>query len=188
MSYSTGAAAFAAHSSPTSAVAGTNGRNNGHVTSSGYGNPLYSAASRIPLIKSPSVSVPAPIRLPSDLHPLPPDISAYFVYPFSLESYVLDPKTPSSATIAQLQESYEDYLRRRHEERQLQERQRLQRLAPGWADGGGGVMVPDSKSKRSNQEGERKEAQRAPIDDLVDHLAKLEAMDAKPVGDSTGKS
>ncbi|EPQ28088.1 uncharacterized protein PFL1_04415 [Pseudozyma flocculosa PF-1] len=199
MSHAAGTAGFSglAPSSSINVGGGAGLRRNGGHGGTG-GNPLYAAAARIPLIKSPSVSVPPPIRLPADLHPLPPDIRAYFVYPFSLESYVLDANTPSSSTIEELQKRYDDYLRMRQEEKEAEKREVLRRMAPGWAEGGGGIMVPDSTRNKiepqttpgtGHQEGQRQAQQeRAPIDDLVDHLAKLEAMGAKPVGDSTGRS
>ncbi|KAJ1017918.1 hypothetical protein NDA13_006529 [Ustilago tritici] len=167
-------------------------------TSQNRSNNLYSLASRVPLIKSPSVSIPTPVQLPPDLHPLPADISAYFVYPFSLESYVLDPNTPSSSTIDQLLEKHKQYLEGREREKREREEERLRKMAPGWT-GVGGVLMPTStggvkdataagkggksgslvgeeaeKQKKSEQKGE----ERTPLDDLADHLAQLDALDA----------
>lgn len=51
---------------------------------------LYATSSRVPLIKSPAVRVPPPIVLPNNLHPLPPNLQDYFVYPFNLERFVLE--------------------------------------------------------------------------------------------------
>ncbi|OAV92685.1 hypothetical protein PTTG_27592 [Puccinia triticina 1-1 BBBD Race 1] len=42
-------------------------------------------ASNIPLIRAPGTWLPKPIACPSDLHPLPEDVTAYFVYPYTLE-------------------------------------------------------------------------------------------------------
>ncbi|PLW36948.1 hypothetical protein PCASD_06637 [Puccinia coronata f. sp. avenae] len=42
-------------------------------------------ASNIPLIRAPGTWLPKPISCPSDIHPLPDDVTAYFVYPYTLE-------------------------------------------------------------------------------------------------------
>ncbi|PWY99011.1 hypothetical protein BCV70DRAFT_201230 [Testicularia cyperi] len=167
-------------------------------TSSSNTNTLYALASRVPMVKSPSISVPPPITLPQDLHPLPPDIAAYFVYPFSLESYVLDPNTPSSTTIEKLHERHRQYLEAREQQKQDRQREALRRLAPGWDGGQTGVLQPTSKQppnpaqspptsadqtqqpmlqQPSGISGTSADAQeRTPLDDLADHLAQLDAM------------
>ena len=155
-------------------------------------NQLYALASRVPLIKSPSVSLPNPVKLPPDLHPLPADISAYFVYPFSLESYVLDPNTPSSATIDQLLEKHQQYLANRQRQKEERQKALLRKVAPGWQ---GAVLQPTTSSVSSRpaageanseqaaaqqmaQQAERPNQERTPLDDLADHLAQLDALHA----------
>ncbi|TKY90317.1 hypothetical protein EX895_000315 [Sporisorium graminicola] len=159
-------------------------------------NQLYSLASRVPLIKSPSVSLPKPIKLPPDLHPLPADISAYFVYPFSLESYVLDPNTPSSATVDQLLAKHQQYLEARQRQKEDQQREMLRRVAPGWH---GDVLLPTTSNSgaamreaqpmdasaaavvagpKDPQQAEPLPQERTPLDDLADHLAQLDALNA----------
>ncbi|CBQ69818.1 conserved hypothetical protein [Sporisorium reilianum SRZ2] len=157
-----------------------------HPTSTSK-NQLYSLAARVPLIKSPSISLPKPVTLPPDLHPLPADISAYFVYPFSLESYVLDPNTPSSATVDQLLAKHVQYLDARQRQKDDQQREMLRRVAPGWQ---GDVLLPttsaagarevDAKPAVVEQEQEHagQQQERTPLDDLADHLAQLDALNA----------
>lgn len=149
-------------------------------------NQLYSLASRVPLIKSPSISLPKPVKLPPDLHPLPADISAYFVYPFSLESYVLDPNTPSSSTVDQLLAKHQQYLDNRQREKEQKQKELLRKVAPGWQ---GDVLLPTSSSKAALGEAapadqekqhdeDHKKEERTPLDDLADHLAQLDALNS----------
>lgn len=86
---------------------------------SAAGGSLYSLCARVPLIKSPAVRVPPPVTLPSSLHPLPPNLHEYFVYPFSLETMVLDAA----------------------DRRTRAKREDMQRRAPGWSEGAG-VLEP----------------------------------------------
>ena len=96
----------------------------------------YDLARKVHLFRSPSFSLPPPITFPTDLHPLPPDLQAYFVYPFSLEAFVIDLTNPNSRTIEELHKSHASYLQWRQEEKQRKEQDRLKRVAPGWASGG----------------------------------------------------
>jgi hypothetical protein len=96
-----------------------NGGNNGTTAT------LYFSCSSLPLIKSPALRVPPPVTLPPTLHPLPPNIHDYFVYPFSLEKFVLDAA----------------------EKRKREKREEMQRRAPGWTEGGG-VLEPTKKAAR----------------------------------------
>lgn len=100
------------------------------ITNSGGGSTgqdttatLYATCARLPLIKSPALRVPPPVSLPQTLHPLPPNIHDYFVYPFSLEKFVLDTA----------------------ERREREKREELQRRAPGWTEGGG-VLEPTKRA------------------------------------------
>ncbi|EST08721.1 hypothetical protein PSEUBRA_001802 [Kalmanozyma brasiliensis GHG001] len=149
---------------------------------------LYSLASRVPLIKSPSISLPKPVRLPQDLHPLPADISAYFVYPFSLESYVLDPNTPSSSTIDQLLAKHQQYLENREREKENKHKEMLMKMAPGWS---GDVLLPkasggaaresapvatEARDQAAKPHQTEEQVERTPLDELADHLAQLDAL------------
>lgn len=156
-------------------------------------NQLYALASRVPLIKSHSISLPKPVKLPPDLHPLPADISAYFVYPFSLESYVVDPNTPSSNTVDQLLAKHKQYLENREKDKEDRQREMLRKLAPGWH---GDVLMPtnsanarksldvgatleQAQSKSTQQQLQQQQgAERTPLDDLADHLAQLDALNS----------
>ncbi|GAK66768.1 uncharacterized protein PAN0_014d4992 [Moesziomyces antarcticus] len=181
---------MAASTSTSHPAAGGSTRTGGNAS-----NQLYALASRVPLIKSPSISLPKPVTLPADLHPLPHDISAYFVYPFSLESYVLDPNTPSSTTIDQLLEKHAQYLKHREEDKQKRQRDMLHKLAPGW-QGASGVLQPTSTAwNQSNpsagqntnavqpqhqEQQQQQQQERTPLDDLADHLAQLDALHSQP--------
>jgi hypothetical protein len=101
-----------------------NGGDNGGGSSSTA--TLYATCSRLPLIKAPSLRVPPPVTLPQTLHPLPNNIHDYFVYPFSLEKFVLDAA----------------------EKRDREKKEELQRRAPGWTEGGA-VLEP---TKRAGEE------------------------------------
>jgi hypothetical protein len=121
--------------------------------SSNYGNgdgngstaTLYTTCSRLPLIKAPSLRVPPPITLPQTLHPLPTNIHDYFVYPFSLEKFVLDAA----------------------EKRNREKKEELQRRAPGWTEGGG-VLEP---TKRAG--GAEEESMSAQVDEIGAMLDQL---------------
>lgn len=155
------------------------------------GSSLYSLTSTVPLIKSPSIRLPSSISFPQDLHPLPPDISAYFVYPFSLESYVLSENSPNSETISALHSKHVEYLNFRKSEKERLRREEIRRLAPGWKDRSEqdgedeGILKPDIKGKigegLNGNDGFKEEGkemvkeQRNVMDDLVDHLASLDS-------------
>ncbi|KAJ9475420.1 tRNA nucleotidyltransferase [Pseudozyma hubeiensis] len=185
MSTSSNSAAHATASIPSAsssaAVAATTSKNQ-----------LYALASRVPLIKSHSISLPKPVKLPPDLHPLPADISAYFVYPFSLESYVLDPNTPSSNTVDQLLAKHKQYLENREKDKEDRQREMLRKVAPGWH---GDVLMPtnsanarksldvgatleQAQSQSAQQLQQQQGAERTPLDDLADHLAQLDALNS----------
>ena len=98
-----------------------------HDSSSGTAS-LYSTCASLPLIKSPALRVPAPVTLPPTLHPLPPNVQDYFVYPFSLERFVLDTA----------------------EKRERERRAEMQRRAPGWTEGGG-VLEPTKRADEASE-------------------------------------
>ncbi|PWN23772.1 hypothetical protein BCV69DRAFT_291767 [Microstroma glucosiphilum] len=112
----------------------------------------YHLARPIHLIKSPAVSVPPPLTFPTDLHPLPPDLHAYFVYPFSLEAYVTDPNNPNSSTIEELHKRHVQYLEWRKGEKERVEKERMRRVAPGW-DRASGPLQPKRVSLLASSDG-----------------------------------
>lgn len=72
-------------------------------SSSAPASALYELAESVPLIKSPSLRIPARPELPvAELHPLPPSLEPYFVYDFHLEDYVL--KTAPASGFQQQQQ------------------------------------------------------------------------------------
>ncbi|GAA5984825.1 hypothetical protein JCM10908_003521 [Rhodotorula pacifica] len=99
---------------------------------------------RVPLIKNPGFWIPKPVELPFDIHPLPDDVQAYFVYPHTLESHVLQSLPPA---LSQLQAAHQERLALLASYAESKERARkaeLNRLAPGWQEGKG-VMQPLKK-------------------------------------------
>ncbi|GAA5858037.1 hypothetical protein JCM8547_006673 [Rhodosporidiobolus lusitaniae] len=91
---------------------------------------------KVPLIKNPGFWVPKPVELPPDIHPLPDDVHAYFVYPHTLEQHVL------STLPAQLQAAQQAHEQRLHllnsyaESKERARKARLNQVAPGWDEGG----------------------------------------------------
>ncbi|KAI9638757.1 uncharacterized protein MKK02DRAFT_41783 [Dioszegia hungarica] len=104
----------------------------------------YAAAATVPLIKSPSLWLPKPIELPNDIHPLPEDITAYFVYPFALESHVLSLQPTPHDAIAERRARNAAILLQREQEEEQRERAALHRMAPGYHPSG--LLVPLSAS------------------------------------------
>jgi len=98
-------------------------------------------AAKIPLIKSPSLRVPPPVQLPPDVHPLPDDVSAYFVYPFTLEPHVITLESSRQSTLAAHATRRDAYLRSRQEEKERRKREALRKIAPGF-EPTGGPLVP----------------------------------------------
>lgn len=150
---------------------------------------LYSSASCIPLIKSPSLRVPEKITLPP-FHPLPPDLEVYFAYNFSLEDYVLSSDSPKSATISQLHQRHTSFLLLRKEREERERKEKLRKVAPGWDEdeGGKGVLVPNvvgstvlKKTAGGGLAGAvsdqpiHEPSQKGPMENLVEHLAQLDA-------------
>ncbi|TRM66598.1 hypothetical protein BD626DRAFT_545769 [Schizophyllum amplum] len=140
----------------------------------------YAAAARVPLIKSPSLRVPQATELPPDIHPLPDSVTAYFVYPFTLESQVVAAESARRSSMAAEAARHERYLRDREEEKQRRKREALRRVAPGFDPSA--VLVP---TKTGQSQGPPISADPAPttghqrtrsvMDDLVDHLAQMDA-------------
>lgn len=130
----------------------------------------YAAAATVPLIKSPSLWLPPPVSqlhamhrmhakltstqvmMPTDIHPLPEDITAYvrsdlltlttprrhanppsqFVYPFTLEQHVVDLQPPPHIAIAERRARLAAVLHAREVEEEQREKAALHRVAPGY--------------------------------------------------------
>ncbi|WWD20403.1 hypothetical protein CI109_104879 [Kwoniella shandongensis] len=104
----------------------------------------YGAAATVPLIKSPSLWLPKPVELPNDIHPLPEDITAYFVYPFTLEEHVLSIHPSPHEAISQRRARNAEILHQREVEEEQRERDTLRRIAPGYNPSS--LLVPKSAS------------------------------------------
>ncbi|KAM0745859.1 hypothetical protein T439DRAFT_384570 [Meredithblackwellia eburnea MCA 4105] len=108
-------------------------------------NPIPSTSQlveKVPLIKSPSFWVPPPVELPPDIHPLPDDLTAYFVYPHTLESHALATLPHALDSLSSLHSQRVHLLASLAESRERARRAHLNKLAPGWGEGGGGIMQP----------------------------------------------
>ncbi|KIM85739.1 hypothetical protein PILCRDRAFT_343143 [Piloderma croceum F 1598] len=145
----------------------------------------YAAASRVPLIKSPSLRVPRPVELPPDIHPLPDSVTPYFVYPYTLEPHILTLESSRRSTQAAHASRREAYLRAREEEKERRKRDKLRKIAPGF-EPTGAVLVPvhlggnngdqATGSAQGTESGSLvPERERDVMDDLVDQLAALES-------------
>ncbi|KLO10061.1 hypothetical protein SCHPADRAFT_892648 [Schizopora paradoxa] len=174
----------------------------------------YAAANNVPLIKSPSLRLPRPVEMPPDLHPLPEDVIAYFVYPFTLEPHVLTMESSRRSTLAAQSARHEAYLKQREEDKRRRKREALRRIAPGFepesgplvptrmstagmlggaaasnafgetgAEGGGGGATTTTASTTAAPGGMHVRT-RSVMDDLVDHLAALDAVSSS--NSSTG--
>jgi hypothetical protein len=101
----------------------------------------YAATTGIPLIQSPSLRVPKQVTLPADIHPLPDSITAYFVYPYTLEPHVMNFEASRRANMDAQLATREACLRSREEEQQRRKREALRKIAPGF-EPQAGVLVP----------------------------------------------
>ncbi|KIK95555.1 hypothetical protein PAXRUDRAFT_826903 [Paxillus rubicundulus Ve08.2h10] len=122
-----------------------------------------SAASHIPLIKSPALRVPPPVGLPPDIHPLPDSVTPYFVYPFTLEPHVLAVESSRRERLSNYVARREALLRSREDEKERRRREALKKVAPGF-NGDGTMLTPDSDRRSSVDV----------MDDLVDQLARID--------------
>ncbi|KAH9974677.1 hypothetical protein BGW80DRAFT_1225607 [Lactifluus volemus] len=144
----------------------------------------YAAASRVPLIQSPSLRVPRPVELPPDIHPLPESVNPYFVYPFTVESHVLTEESKRRTAIAAHTARCEAYLHAREDAKERRKREALRRIAPGF-EPCGAPLVPVKTGPALDQQlqgwGRQQGGGQAPppprdvMDDLVDRLAALES-------------
>ncbi|TDL24488.1 hypothetical protein BD410DRAFT_785979 [Rickenella mellea] len=150
--------------------------------------PQYSPVSNVPLIKSPSLRVPRPVELPPDIHPLPDSVSAYFVYPFTLEPHVLTLESARRSTLSAHAARHMAYLRQREEEKERRRREALRRIAPGFEPTDGPLVPtkvagkPDAATPSERGSGTPGHTrQKSVMEDLVDHLAALDtASTSKP--------
>ncbi|KAA1065317.1 hypothetical protein PGT21_034601 [Puccinia graminis f. sp. tritici] len=118
----------------------------GSMAAQQAGLPDALLASNIPLIRAPGTWLPKPIACPSDLHPLPEDVTAYFVYPYTLEPSSIrylhglsSHPTNWETTLQSTQTYLEDRRLRKEAERiriELEKEQSrldsLRLIAPGW--------------------------------------------------------
>ncbi|WVF68369.1 hypothetical protein IAT40_003134 [Kwoniella sp. CBS 6097] len=104
----------------------------------------YAAAATVPLIKSPSLWLPKPVEMPNDIHPLPEDITAYFVYPFSLEEHILSIHPSPADAISQRRARNAEVLHRREVEEEQREKDALRKIAPGYNPSS--LLIPSSST------------------------------------------
>ncbi|OCH91294.1 hypothetical protein OBBRIDRAFT_753474 [Obba rivulosa] len=162
---------------------------------SGQGQTQYAAASRVPLIKSPSLRVPRPVELPPDIHPLPDSVTAYFVYPFTLEPHVLTLEQSRRTALAAHAARREAYLKAREDEKARRKREALHRIAPGFepaatplvpvkrvssvpSPSAGSVLDVAGVDAARHDTGHQRS--KSVMEDLVDQLAKLDGGGSAP--------
>ncbi|QRW00640.1 hypothetical protein RhiJN_28658 [Ceratobasidium sp. AG-Ba] len=141
----------------------------------------------IPLIKSPSLRVPRPVELPPDIHPLPDDVTAYFVYPFTIEPHIITLESSRQSTLAAHAARRDAYLRAREEEKVRKKKEALRRIAPGF-DPDMGALMPTKLSPAptgaphvtANHLETVSPTPRTAMDDLVDQLAAMESRISPP--------
>lgn len=140
--------------------------------------------------------------MPPDIHPLPESVSAYFVYPFTLEPQVLTLEAARQSTLTAHAARRESFLRAREEEKERRRRaeeeekerkrrEALRKVAPGF-EPEAGTLVPKRlsvppASVNPNPSNEMRTGasllplppappqQRDVMADLVDQLAALDA-------------
>ncbi|GAA5921092.1 hypothetical protein JCM3775_004087 [Rhodotorula graminis] len=91
---------------------------------------------KVPLIRNPGFWVPKPVELPPDIHPLPEDVHAYFVYPHTLEAHVLSTLPAALDTLQQTHTQRLALLASYAESKERARKARLNQVAPGYAEGG----------------------------------------------------
>ncbi|KAI0674542.1 hypothetical protein C8Q78DRAFT_601998 [Trametes maxima] len=153
----------------------------------GQSQSQYAPAADVPLIQSPSLRVPRPVELPPDIHPLPDSVTAYFVYPFTLEPHVLTVEASRRSTLAAHAARREAYLKARDEEKERRKRDALRRIAPGFEptatpliptkrfSGVPGQHVASAEAGSSGEGGGEHRRTKSVMEDLVDQLAALDS-------------
>ncbi|ELU44905.1 hypothetical protein AG1IA_01060 [Rhizoctonia solani AG-1 IA] len=132
------------------------------------------------------------VELPPDIHPLPEDVTAYFVYPFTIEPHILTLESSRQTTLAAHATRREAYLRAREEEKVRRKKEALRRVAPGF-DPDMGTLLPTKLSTPvahspvvpATQPATQRESiplpPRSAMDDLVDQLAAMESRSGQPL-------
>ncbi|PBK87251.1 hypothetical protein ARMGADRAFT_1055124 [Armillaria gallica] len=147
--------------------------------------PQYAAAAHVPLIKSPSLRVPRPVEIPQDIHPLPDSVTAYFVYPFTIEPHILTVESSRRTTLAAHTARREAFLRARDDEKERRKREALRKIAPGF-EPAGSVLVPTKTSNPPSHTtpgpelptgSSSHQPSKSVMEDLVDQLAALDSKD-----------
>ena len=93
------------------------------------------------LVLDPEYQIPPPVTFPVDMHPLPEDIDAYCVYSYRAEDLVRTSSNLSSSRFRAMRSEQESFLKEKQLARERRERERLQKMAPGWAHHGDARMV-----------------------------------------------
>ncbi|GAA6025124.1 hypothetical protein JCM11491_004395 [Sporobolomyces phaffii] len=101
---------------------------------------------RVPLIKNPAFWVPPPVQVPLDIHPLPDDVQAYFVYPHTLEAHVLATLPLERTHLEQQRAERRALLESYAQSKERARKAKLNQIAPGWNEGVGGVIEPVRKA------------------------------------------
>ncbi|BGP27050.1 hypothetical protein JCM10295v2_006012 [Rhodotorula toruloides] len=121
---------------------------------------------KVPLIKNPAFWTPKPVELPPDIHPLPDDVHAYFVYPHTLEAHVLS-TLPSALSQRQSQHTQRLALLASYAESKERARKaRLNQVAPGW-DEGGKALEPVPVRRETAVSGAKEEKRREKVENLM---------------------
>ncbi|KAL1412585.1 hypothetical protein Q8F55_000332 [Vanrija albida] len=121
--------------------------------------------------------------MPNDIHPLPDDITAYFVYPFTLETHVVGLTPPPHVAISEKRARAAAVLHAREVEEEQRERDALHKLAPGYNPSS--LLVPTARGGAAPAAGALQPSSSAagapaaaaapdPMDELVAQLEELE--------------
>ncbi|CAG7848042.1 SubName: Full=Uncharacterized protein {ECO:0000313/EMBL:CCA75420.1} [Serendipita indica DSM 11827] len=174
-----------------------------HSSSPSGSTSQYGEAVHVPLIKSPSLRVPKLVQVPPDIHPLPDSVTAYFVYPYTLEEHIITLENKRRSTLAtndaqrlavlqrhehkkeQQRLELERIKRLQQEEQERIRKEQLRKVAPGF-DPSVGALVPKKVGAAASTDASTSSLmlppppppaapQRDVMADLVDQLAALDA-------------